>query len=183
LAAWCVGFSQNIEPKKIKEGIEAVKSIRGRFEKVAEKNGTSYYIDYAVTPDAFELLYSELRKIGNGRIISVFGATGDRDKSKRPLLGEVAAKMADIVIITDEESYSEKPEEIIKEIAAGAEKIRKENIYKITDRKKALKKAIGLADPGDMVVVTGLGHQKYRNVGGNKKVPWDESRIIRELMR
>lgn len=183
LAAWCVGFSQGIEPKKIKEGIEAVKSVRGRFEKVAEKNNISYYIDYAVTPDAFELLFRELRKIANGKIISVFGATGDRDKSKRQALGEVAVQMTDITIITDEESYSEKPEEIIKQIAEGAEKVRKENVYKITDRKKALKKAVELAGPGDVVVATGLGHQKYRNIGGNKKTPWNEAEIIKELLK
>lgn len=182
LAAWCVGFSQGINPKDIQKGIDAVKVVAGRMEKVTEKNGVQYFLDYAVTPDAFELLFAELRKIANGQVIAVFGATGDRDKSKRPKLGEVAAKRADIVIITDEEPYSEKPADIIAEIYNGAAKLRKEGVYKIVDRKKALREAIKMAKSGDVVVATGLGHQKFRNVGGKKKIAWEEGEIIKELL-
>lgn len=183
LAAWCVGFSQGIEPNVIAEGINNVKKIKGRMEKVAEKNSVTYYIDYAVTPDSFELLFAELRKITKGKIIAVFGATGNRDKGKRPHLGEAAAKGADTLVITDEEPYNEKPEDIIKEVVFGAEKIRTNDIYQITNREKALKKAIELACPGDTVVATGMGHQKYRNVGGNKKIEWDEAEVIKKLLK
>lgn len=183
LAAWCVGFSQKIDPKLIAKGIASLEKVAGRMEKVAVKKGVSYYIDYAVTPDSFELLFKELKKITKGKIIAVFGATGNRDKSKRPLLGEAAAKGADVLVITDEEPYDEKPEDIIAAVAAGAEKLKKENIYKIVDRKKALKKAIELTESGDVVVATGMGHQKYRNVGGNKKIAWDEAQVIKELLK
>jgi len=183
LAAWCVGFSQKLNPKDIQKGIFEIKGVKGRFEKVAEKDGVQYFLDYAVTPDAFELLFAELRKIASGRIIAVFGATGDRDKSKRPKLGEVAARKADIVIITDEEPYSEKPADIINQIYGGAVKIRKEGVYKIVDRKKALREAIKIAKEGDVVVATGLGHQKFRNVGGKKKISWEEGKIIKDLLK
>ncbi len=182
LAAFCVGLSQEIDPKIITKGIEAVKLVRGRMQKVAEKNGVSYFLDYAVTPDAFELLFNELRKMTKGKLIAVFGATGDRDKEKRPKLGEAAAKFCDIVIVTDEEPYSEDPAAIIEVVAVGAEKIAKNKVIKILDRKKALKKAIELAESGDVVVATGLGHQKYRNIGGNKKIAWDEAEIIKNLL-
>lgn len=183
LAAWCVGMSQNIDPKVIAKGISAVKLVRGRMEKVTEKNGVKYYIDYAVTPDSFELLFKEMRKLTKGKLIAVFGATGDRDKSKRPLLGEMAAKYADIAIITDEEPYSEDPAKIIEEVAAGAEKIAKDKVIKIADRKQALIKATEIAKAGDIVVATGMGHQKYRNVGGNKKIEWDEASQIRNILK
>lgn len=183
LAAWCVGFSQKLNSKDIQKGIFEIKGVKGRFEKVAEKDGVQYFLDYAVTPDAFELLFAELRKIASGRIIAVFGATGDRDKSKRPKLGEVAARKADIVIITDEEPYSEKPADIINQIYGGAVKIRKEGVYKIVDRKKALREAIKIAKEGDVVVATGLGHQKFRNVGGKKKISWEEGKIIKDLLK
>lgn len=183
LAAWAVGFSQRMSPKEIAEGIKKVRLVKGRMEKVAEKNGVSYYVDYAVTPESFELLFKELRKMTKGRIISVFGATGDRDKKKRPKLGEIAAKMTDVVIVTDEEPYNENPEKIIEEVASGAEKVRKDNIYKILDRKEAFKKAIEMSKTGDIVVATGMGHQKYRNVGKNNKIPWDEGEVIKTLLK
>lgn len=183
LAAWVVGYSLKMDPKKITEGIKKVTVVPGRMEKVAEKNGASFFIDYAVTPESFELLFKELRKSTKGKLIAVFGATGDRDKSKRPKLGAVAAKMTDVAIMTDEEPYSENPEKIIEEIASGAFKVKTENIYKIIDRKDAIKKAASLAKSGDTVVVTGMGHQKYRNVGKNKKIPWDEGKVIKEVVK
>lgn len=183
LAAFCVGLSQEIDPKIITKGIEAVKLVPGRMQKVVEANGVSYFLDYAVTPDAFELLFQELRKLAQGKIIAVFGATGDRDKEKRPKLGETAAKLCDVVIVTDEEAYSEDPAAIIEAVALGAEKVAKNKVIKILDRKKALKKAIELAESGDVVVATGLGHQKYRNIGGNKKIAWDEAEIIKDLLK
>lgn len=183
LAAWCVGISQGLDPKAVTRGIADVVGVKGRMEKVAEKSGVKYFIDYAVTPDSFDLLFGELRKMTKGKILAVFGATGDRDKTKRPLLGEAAAKGAEILLITDEEPYSEKPADIIAAVAAGAKKIKKEGVYEIPDRELALKKAILLANPGDIVVATGMGHQKYRNVGGNKKIAWDEAEVIRRLLK
>lgn len=182
LAAWAVGISQNVTPDIIEKGIAKVKKVAGRMDHMAQKNGVNYFLDYAVTPDAFELLFSELRKLTKGRLISVFGATGDRDRQKRPRLGEVAAKMCDLVIITDEEPYNEDPQKIIDEVASGAERIAKDKVIKISDRLLAIKKAIRLAKSGDTVVITGMGHQKYRNIGGTKKIPWDEAAILKRLL-
>jgi UDP-N-acetylmuramoyl-L-alanyl-D-glutamate--2,6-diaminopimelate ligase len=153
------------------------------MEEVSNKRGIKIFVDYAVTPDSFELLFRELRKITRGRVISVFGATGDRDKSKRPKLGEVAAKLTDEIIITDEEPYSENPAVIVDTIAEGAWRVRKKGIEIILDRREAIKKALAIAVVGDTVVVTGLGHQKYRNVGGSKKVEWNEPKIIADILK
>jgi len=183
LAAWCVGFSQGIDPRKIKWGIEAVKSVKGRMEKVAEQNGVKYYIDYAMTPDSYEMLFAEMRQIAQGKVIAVFGAAGDRDRAKRPLIGEVAARMADYTILTDDEPYSEDPKKIISEIEAGFKKAGLSNYTVVHDRKAAFREAAKIARAGDVVVVPGIGHQAYRNIGGDKKIAWDEAEIIRGLVK
>jgi UDP-N-acetylmuramoyl-L-alanyl-D-glutamate--2,6-diaminopimelate ligase len=182
LAAWAVGHSQGVSPKVISAGIARVEQVKGRMDRVAQKNKVSYYVDYAVTPESFELLFKALKKESKGRLIAVFGATGDRDKKKRPKLGEVAGRLTDVAIITDEEPYSEDPEKIIKEVAKGAKKVNMAEVITVSDRKDALKKAISMARPGDIVVATGMGHQKYRNVGGSTKIPWDEGEVIKSLL-
>lgn len=182
LAAYCVGKALAFDPEKNIAGIESVKLVEGRMQEVANKRGIKIFIDYAVTPDAFELLFTELRRISEGRIISVFGATGDRDKAKRPELGRIAGKMTNYTILTDEESYSENPAVIVDAIAEGLETVRKGNYEIILNRRDAIKRAIEVAEPGDTVVVTGMGHQKYRNTGGNKKVEWDEAKVISDIL-
>ncbi len=182
LAAYCVGKALALDPMKTIKGVEAVKQVAGRMQEIPNKRDITIYIDYAVTPDAFELLFTELRRISQGRIIAVFGATGDRDKEKRPKLGAVAGKMTNYTILTDEESYSENPSVIVDSIAEGLETIRKGNYEIILNRKEAIQRAIEIAEPGDTVVVTGMGHQKYRNMGGNKKIEWDEAKVITEIL-
>ncbi|MBW6431696.1 UDP-N-acetylmuramoyl-L-alanyl-D-glutamate--2,6-diaminopimelate ligase [Patescibacteria group bacterium] len=182
LAAWAVGHSQGVDLRKLKWGVEAVKAVRGRMEMVAEMEGVKYYIDYAMTPDAYELLLVEMRKIATGKVIIVFGAAGDRDRSKRPIIGEVAARLADYSILTDDEPYSEDPAHIITEIESGFKKLEKTNYRIINDRKKAFSEAVKLAKAGDVVVVPGIGHQAYRNIGGDKKIPWNEAEIIRKIV-
>jgi UDP-N-acetylmuramoyl-L-alanyl-D-glutamate--2,6-diaminopimelate ligase len=182
LAAWCVGFSQKVDPHQIKWGIEAVKAVKGRMERVAERNGVKYYIDYAMTPDSYEMLFTEMKRIAQGRVITVFGAAGDRDRGKRPLIGEVAAKKADFSILTTDEPYSEDPAKIIAEIEEGFKKSGATNYEVILDRKDAFKKAAKIAKAGDVVVVPGIGHQAYRNIGGDKKIPWNEAEIIKKLL-
>ncbi len=182
LAAWCIGYSQGLDPKKIKQGIEAVGAVKGRMEKVAEGNGVKYFIDYAMTPDSYEMLFGEMKNIAEGKVIAVFGAAGDRDRGKRPAIGEIAAKGADFTILTDDEPYSEEPREIIAEIEAGFKKQKKKNYRVVSDRREAFLEAKKMARPGDVVVVPGIGHQSYRNVGGTRKIPWNEAKIIRELV-
>lgn len=183
LAAYAVGKALCLDAKKIIKGIQSVKKVDGRMQEVPNSLGFKVFVDYAVTPDAFENLFRELRRITKNRLIAVFGATGDRDKEKRPKLGEVAAKLTDWIVLTDEEPYSENPAVIVDAIAKGATKVRNRNLEIILDRKEAIKHALEMAFPDDTVVVTGMGHQKYRNVGGNKKIAWDEAKIIKELLK
>jgi UDP-N-acetylmuramoyl-L-alanyl-D-glutamate--2,6-diaminopimelate ligase len=183
LAAYCVGKALDLDKKKVIKGIEAVKEVKGRMEEVPNKKGVQIFVDYAVTPDSFELLFRELRRITKGKVLAVFGATGDRDKEKRPKLGEVAAKLVDYIVLTDEEPYGENPSVIVDAIAEGVEKVRKSGFEILLDRKEAIRRAIELAKSGDTVVVTGMGHQKYRNIGGNKKIEWNEAQVIRDILK
>jgi UDP-N-acetylmuramoyl-L-alanyl-D-glutamate--2,6-diaminopimelate ligase len=183
LASYCVGKALGLNTEKSIKAIEGVKQIAGRMQEIPNKLGIKIFIDYAVTPDAFELLFTELRRISQGRIIAVFGATGDRDKAKRPELGKVAGKMTNYTILTDEESYSENPSVIVDAIAEGLETVRKGNYEIILNRRDAIKSALEIAEPTDTVVVTGMGHQKYRNTGGDKKIEWDEAKVIAEILR
>jgi UDP-N-acetylmuramoyl-L-alanyl-D-glutamate--2,6-diaminopimelate ligase len=183
LAAWSVGYSQGIDPHQIKWGLEAVKTVKGRMEKVAEKNGVKYYIDYAMTPDSYEMLFEEMKKIASGRVITLFGAAGDRDRSKRPLIGAIAAKKADYTILTDDEPYSEDPNQIIAEIEEGFKKTGASNYTVIRDRKLAFREAMKIAKSGDVVVIPGIGHQSYRNIGGDKKISWNEAEEIQKVLK
>lgn len=183
LTAYSVGKAFQIETEKIVKGIESVKNLEGRMDEIPNKRGIKIFVDYAVTPESFELLFRELRKITPGHIISVFGATGDRDKTKRPKLGEVAARLTDEVIVTDEEPYSENPATIVDAVAGGAYRVRKNGIHIILDRKEAIETALEMAKPGDTVVATGMGHETYRNIGGNKKIPWYEPDVIKAILK
>lgn len=182
LAAWAVGDALGIDSSKIKKGIEAVKNIKGRMEKVIEKDGVKYYIDYAMTPDSYEMLLKEMRKLATGRVFLVFGAAGERDRAKRPQIAKIAANFADFTIVTNDEPYNEDPKKIIEEIEAGFKKAEKDNYIVIPNRKKAFKEAFERARSGDVVVVPGIGHQPYRNIGKGKKIPWNEAEIIREIV-
>lgn len=183
LAAWCVGFSQGIEPAKIRLGLEEVKLVEGRMQEIPNKKGIKVILDYAMTPDSYEMLFAEARKMTSGKLMAVFGAAGDRDKSKRPKIGAIAARMTDYFFLTDDEPYSEAPEAITAEIEAGIPEGSKLKYEVIHDRKKALKTAIKKAAKGDVIVVPGMGHEKFRNVGGNKKIPWNEAEILKELLK
>jgi UDP-N-acetylmuramoyl-L-alanyl-D-glutamate--2,6-diaminopimelate ligase len=182
LAAYAVGKALNYKSSKIVKGIESVKTVEGRMQEIPNSLGFKVFIDYAVTPDAFENLFRELRRITKNRLIAVFGATGDRDKDKRPKLGEVAAKLTDYIILTDEEPYGEKPRKIIEDILPGIQQVKKHGFEIVLDRKEAIEKAIKMAFPNDTIVVTGMGHERYRNIGGNKKIPWNEAQIISDIL-
>jgi UDP-N-acetylmuramoyl-L-alanyl-D-glutamate--2,6-diaminopimelate ligase len=182
-AAYLVGLTQNIEPKIIGQGVAKVRSIRGRMEKVAETDGVKYFVDYAMTPDSYEMLITEMKKEATGRVILIFGAAGDRDKAKRPLIGEVAGRRADFSILTEDEPYSEDPKKIIREIEAGFIRANKDNYTIVMDRKKAFWEAKKIAKSGDVVVAVGMGHQKYRNVGKNKKILWNEAEVIKSTLK
>lgn len=185
LCASAVCFGLEISPEDIKKGLEAVQAIPGRMEKVDRGQDFTVMIDYAVTPDSLEKLYATLKPAVSGKMIAVLGACGDRDKTKRPLMGAVAGRFCDYVIVTDEEPYTEDPKEIIEQVASGVPRGKKskmkldEDYFKIDDRRNGIAKALSLAKRGDLVVITGMGAQEFR-VEGAKHLPWSDKKVIQE---
>lgn len=187
LAAVCVGMGQGIKLDVIKLALERFKPAAGRMEKIDEGQPFTVIVDYAHTPDAFEQIYQTLRPVAKGKIIHVFGATGDRDKTKRPILGAIAGRFADYIIVTDEDPYHEDPMTIIEEVAKGVPrgapksrpKTEGKNFWKILDRREAIAKAFSLAKRNDIVLLTGKGHEEVMVVG-DKHMPYSDRRVARE---
>lgn len=188
LAAIAIGLSQGIPLEICRKGLAKVKLVPGRVEKIDAGQPFTVIVDYAHTPDALKKLYETLSSLRPNRIIAVLGACGDRDQSKRPILGALAARIADIVFVTNEDPYTEDPQKIIDEVASGVPKGRKNknlklgrDYFKILDRGEALKKALLSAGPGDLVIVTGKGAEQCIVVG-EEKVPWDDRKIIKKIL-
>jgi UDP-N-acetylmuramoyl-L-alanyl-D-glutamate--2,6-diaminopimelate ligase len=184
LAATCVGISEGIDLEIIKAALEKIRLVSGRMEKVENNKGLNIIIDYALTPDSLEKLYELIKKINinKNKIIAVFGSCGERDRGKRPLMGEIVSQNADFVIVTNEDPYGEDPEQIINEVASGIKnKIESENFWKILDRRDAIKKSLQIAKLGDFVVVTGKGAEETMAIG-KKRIPWNDKKIIQGLL-
>jgi len=181
-AAASVAYLLGIKLQDIIEGIANLEGIPGRFERVAEGLGYDVIVDYAHTPDALEKLLEAAKSVTKNRVILVFGATGDRDKSKRPIMGEIAARMADRIILTDEESYNEDPQEIRDQVRAGIESAGSgAKMTEIADRRAAIEKALSIATKNDTVLITGMGHEQYRIVNG-ERLPWNDGDVVREII-
>ena len=177
-AAAAATYLLGLSTKDIVGGIKTLEVIPGRFETIKINKPFDVVVDYAHTPDALEKLLQTAKKISKSRVILVFGATGDRDKTKRPIMGSIAAKYADRIFLTDEESYNENPAKIRKMIMDGIKKSRATGkVTEIPDREEAIKRAIKIAKKGDIVLVTGMGHEKFRIIEG-KKVPWSDAEVV-----
>ena len=174
-AASLLGF----EKEEILAHLSMLQPVNGRFETVLAKDGTTAIVDFAHTPDALENIINtidELRTDGQ-RLIIICGCGGDRDKSKRPIMGGLVAKMADIAIFTSDNPRTEDPEEILREMEAGVDA---GNRYiKITDRNEAIKTAVMLAEPRDIILLAGKGHEDYQIVG-TEKFPFNDKAIVSE---
>jgi len=189
LAAAAVGLSQGLFLEVISEVLGKISGVPGRMEFIDEGQNFKILVDYAPEPESMRQLYKTVRGVGfvanNGKIIHVLGsAGGGRDKSRRPILGRIAAENADYVIMTNEDPYDENPTEIIEQVAAGA--IGKQdgvNLFKILDRSEAIAKALGLANAGDLVIITGKGSEQAICVANNKKIPWDDREKVREILK
>jgi len=180
-AAAAVAYLLGLKLTDIVEGVANLEGVPGRFERVVEGLGYDVVVDYAHTPDAMEKLLEAAKAITSNRVILVFGATGDRDKGKRPIMGEIAARMADRIILTDDESYSEDPQTIRDEVMAGIESAGGEaKTTELGDRRQAIEKALSIAKKGDIVLITGMGHEQFRIVNG-KRLPWNDGDVVREL--
>ncbi len=166
-----------IDDLTIKKAVASFEPPSGRLEVVVKKP-FMVIVDFAHTPQAFEKVLPEVKKLGK-RLIHVFGCTGDRDKSKRPIMGVIAEKFDDEIILTHEDTYSEDPEKIIDDIAKGIQ--RHSGLSRISDRCEAIKKALEIAKSGDVVLLTGVGHQKTMNLGG-REIPWSDQKTVLELL-
>lgn len=162
-------------------GLVAVKTIPGRFETIATPNGATVVIDYAVTPAALRELYTALETRGAKRIIAVFGAAGGgRDHWKRPELGKIANSFAQHIILTSEDPHDEDPAKIADEIKQQLSASKPVEI--ILDRKAAIKRALKIAQPGDVIALTGMGSETSMNVAGGKTIPWSDYQVVQDLI-
>jgi len=181
LAAASVAFVLNIDLDRIKNGIETTKSVPGRLESVDAGQPYKVFVDYAHTEDALNKILSLLKGVARNKIITVFGCGGNRDKTKRPLMGKAACRFSDHVIITSDNPRFEDPIEIIGEIEDGV-KWSFSNYDIVPDRRDAIAKALGMASKGDIVVIAGKGHEDYQVVG-NAVLPFDDREVAREILK
>jgi UDP-N-acetylmuramoyl-L-alanyl-D-glutamate--2,6-diaminopimelate ligase len=188
LAAICVGISEKLNLEICSKAFEKIKGIPGRMEYLPNDRNINIIIDYAVTPDSLEKLYRLINDIRsdsfgislNSRIISVFGACGERDRGKRPMMSEIVSRFADVIILTNEDPYHEDPWRIINELAVGVKnKKENENLWKIMDRREAIRKALKLAQPGDYIIVTGKGAEETMAIG-DERIPWNDRKVVLE---
>ncbi len=166
------------------KGVAACPGVPGRMEKVDAGQDFLAVVDYAHTPDAIETVLSALRPVTSGKLIVVLGAGGDRDKTKRPLMGEVAARLGDVVVLTDDNPRSEDPKEILTAVKAGAQKVDpsdRAEIHVQHDRAKAIALAVSSAKAGDSVVVAGKGHEQGQEISGVVK-PFDDREVLGDAL-
>jgi UDP-N-acetylmuramoyl-L-alanyl-D-glutamate--2,6-diaminopimelate ligase len=180
LGAVGVGRILDIDDEVIRRAVASFEPPAGRLEVVVKKPFT-VIVDFAHTPQAFERVLPVVKKLGK-KLIHVFGCTGDRDKGKRPIMGEIASKFDDIIILTTEDTYLEDPERIVDGVESG---IRNHELgkgyFRVPNRREAIGKALQVAQKGDVVMITGVGHQKSLNIGG-KEIPWSDQRVVIEEM-
>jgi UDP-N-acetylmuramoyl-L-alanyl-D-glutamate--2,6-diaminopimelate ligase len=181
-AAVAAAYLFHVKLEDIAEGVANLEEVPGRFERIESDQPYDIIVDYAHTPDALQQLLEAARTLTKNRVILVFGATGDRDKTKRPIMGEIAAKNADRIIVTDEEPYNEDPGTIRKMVIDGIATAKGEvKTEEIADRREAIAKALKIARRDDTILVTGMGHEQFRIVDGQRQ-PWNDGDVIRELL-
>lgn len=177
MAAVATALALGVEEEAVVKGVWALKGVPGRLERVGER--PMVIVDYAHTPDALRRALEAVRPLARGRVIVVFGCGGDRDRSKRPLMGRVASEGASLVILTSDNPRGEDPLAIIREIEAGIAP--GTDYLVIPDRREAIREAIGLARPEDLVLIAGKGHETYQIVGG-ERLPFDDREEARKAL-
>jgi UDP-N-acetylmuramoyl-L-alanyl-D-glutamate--2,6-diaminopimelate ligase len=186
LAAAATAAALGVPLEAIERGIERVEGVPGRFERVSsEADDITVVVDYAHTDDALRNLLETARAMSARKLITVFGAGGDRDRTKRPLMGMVAARLSDVVVITSDNPRSEDPARIIDEVKRGTTaetRLGRAEVVTITDRRDAIVEAISRAAPEDVVLIAGKGHEKYQEVAGNI-APFDDGAVAREALQ
>jgi UDP-N-acetylmuramoyl-L-alanyl-D-glutamate--2,6-diaminopimelate ligase len=179
LGAFATARALGVDAETAIEAIAAAGQVPGRFESVAEGQDYAVLVDYAHTPDSLDNVLKAARPLTAGRLHVVFGCGGDRDRGKRPLMGEIAARLADRVIVTSDNPRSEDPAAIIEEILAGSG----EDVEHEVDRRVAIDRAIATAGPGDVVVIAGKGHEQGQEFEAGRKIPFDDVTVVRESLQ
>ena len=179
LAAICVAQKFGVDIEKIKEALEEVR-VPGRSELVDNKKELTIMIDYAHSPESLENILSATKSYTRGRVISVFGCGGDRDTSKRAIMGEISGRIADFTIITSDNPRTEDPQKIVDQIEEGIKKTKGKYIV-VVDRVEAIREAIKMADKKDIIVLAGKGHEPYQEINGVKH-PFDERLIVNDII-
>lgn len=179
LAAFAVGTAAGVSTERIVDGLQRVRSVRGRFERISSPGGWTAVVDYAHTPDALEKCLRAIRELlpadSPGRIITVFGCGGNRDRAKRPVMGRIASTLSDAVVVTSDNPRHEDPDSIIGEILSGV--VQREHVTTLADRRQAIRSALDSAGSGDVVLVAGKGHEAYQ-ITGDLRVPFDDREEI-----
>ena len=191
-----VGVSLGIAPETIRQGIDSLENVPGRLERVANNTGRFVYVDYAHTPDALENALLALRALTADRIVCVFGCGGDRDRTKRPKMGELAARLSDLAVVTSDNPRTEAPESIIDDILEGVRPVgghaykageladngfRGKGYVVAADRRQAICLSVAASRPGDTILIAGKGHEPYQIVGRQKLVFDDREEAARAL--
>jgi UDP-N-acetylmuramoyl-L-alanyl-D-glutamate--2,6-diaminopimelate ligase len=177
LGAVAAGLLLDLDEDAIAAGIARAADVPGRFEAIDEGQPFAVVVDYAHTPDSLETVLRAARGLGEGRVIVVFGAGGDRDRGKRPLMGKVAAERADLAIVTSDNPRSEEPLAIIEDVLQGSGV----DVEIDPDRGSAIQRAIGLAEAGDVVVIAGKGHEMAQEIAGTV-YPFDDRDVARKAL-
>jgi len=183
-----LGLSQGIKIDRIKAGLEKIKGVPGRMELIkSDRTSFMAVIDYAFEPEALKKIYNTIIKIKHNKIIHVLGsAGGGRDIARRPKLGALAGEKADVVIVTNEDPYDDDPKLIIDQVASGAKNAGKkenENLFKIEDRREAIKKALTSARENDVVLITGKGCEQAICLAEGVKIKWDDREVVKEELK
>jgi UDP-N-acetylmuramoyl-L-alanyl-D-glutamate--2,6-diaminopimelate ligase len=184
LAALAVGYLHGIAPDVLAEAMATFGGVPGRMERIDAGQPFTVVVDYAHTADSLAKVLDVLRPVTQGRLIAVFGSAGDRDRVKRPVMGAVAARLADFAVETDEDPREEPPASILREIAAGAEEAgarEGEQFVCVVGRREGIAEAFRRARSGDTVLLAGKGHEQSIVIG-REKLPWDDRSVAREAL-
>ena len=182
MAAIGAALAVGIRRETIEAGIRNLPSVRGRFERVASEEGATVLVDYAHKPDALEKLLNAVRELAPERkIILVFGCGGDRDAGKRPLMGEIAGRLANLSILTSDNPRSEKPEEILNDIEKGIRRVPDAKYRRMPDRREAIHHAVSMAGDDSVVVIAGKGHENYQVIG-DRIVHFDDREEVEQAL-
>ena len=182
LAVYGAAIELGAKDEEVLLQLSLLKSVSGRFEAIRSKDGYTAIVDYAHTPDALVNVLNAIREISvdGGRIITVVGCGGNRDKGKRPIMAKESVRLSDQVILTSDNPRFEEPEDILNDMAAGLDSTDMKKVFRVADRKEAIRLADVMAEPGDIILIAGKGHEDYQDVKGVKH-HFDDREVVRDI--